>query len=208
MLRADCIQNLWETACRVCISTILGDADGLVCPNGHTVPPSAGYLITPSNQGSAPGLASTSSRYLHSGNAPWARAERTSMSLRRSRGIHAARPTPRRLRSACTQVAFCGVWAAAVWRSKARAHFALSRLIVPTLRVVTHSITLCVMPRPSSLPQEVEAASDDAKEPGSHRQHVRGMRALALFRLRLFRVLELEYADDFRSMPGGRGDAV
>jgi hypothetical protein len=27
-----------------------------------------------------------------------------------SRGIHAARPTAHRLRSACTQVAFCGVW--------------------------------------------------------------------------------------------------
>uniref|UniRef100_A0A7C1XBQ7 Uncharacterized protein n=1 Tax=Pseudomonas graminis TaxID=158627 RepID=A0A7C1XBQ7_9PSED len=45
----------------------------------------------------------------HSDDAPWARAERTSMSWRRSRGIHAARPTPRRLRSACTQVAICGV---------------------------------------------------------------------------------------------------
>jgi hypothetical protein len=31
-----------------------------------------------------------------------------------SRGIHAARPTPRDLRSACTQVAFCGVWAIAL----------------------------------------------------------------------------------------------
>jgi ferredoxin len=31
------------------------------------------------------------------------------MSWQRSRGIHAARPTPRRLRSACTQVAICGV---------------------------------------------------------------------------------------------------
>ena len=46
----------------------------------------------------------------HSGDAPWARAERTSMSWQRSRRIHAAWPTPRRLRSACTQVAFGGVW--------------------------------------------------------------------------------------------------
>ena len=47
---------------------------------------------------------------------------RRSVGPRRT-GIHAlaalsqhpaARPTPRRLRSACTQVAFCGVWAAAV----------------------------------------------------------------------------------------------
>ncbi|SER23909.1 hypothetical protein SAMN03159444_03588 [Pseudomonas sp. NFACC02] len=35
------------------ISTIWGDADGVVCPNVQTVPPSAGYLITPSNQGSS-----------------------------------------------------------------------------------------------------------------------------------------------------------
>jgi len=35
------------------------------------------------------------------------------MSWQRSRGIHAARPTPHRLRSACTQVAICGVWAIA-----------------------------------------------------------------------------------------------
>jgi hypothetical protein len=34
-------------ACRVCISTIWGDADGLVCPNVQTVPPSAGYLKRP-----------------------------------------------------------------------------------------------------------------------------------------------------------------
>jgi hypothetical protein len=30
-----------------------------------------------------------------------------------SRGIHAARPTPRHLRSACTQVAIGGVWTGA-----------------------------------------------------------------------------------------------
>jgi hypothetical protein len=46
----------------------------------------------------------------HSDEAPWARAERSSMSWQRSRGIPAARPTAHRLRSACTQVAFCGVW--------------------------------------------------------------------------------------------------
>ncbi|WP_296188806.1 hypothetical protein [Pseudomonas sp. UBA1879] len=33
------------------------------------------------------------------------------MAQRGSRGIHAARPTPRRLRSAYAQVAFSGVWA-------------------------------------------------------------------------------------------------
>ena len=60
----------------------------------------------------APGLALVP-RVLHSGDAPWARAERTSMSLRRSRGTHAARPTPRHLRSACTQVAMGVVWTVA-----------------------------------------------------------------------------------------------
>jgi hypothetical protein len=38
---------------------------------------------------------------------------------RRSRRIHAARPTPRDLRSACTQVAIGGDWAFCVGRSKA-----------------------------------------------------------------------------------------
>ncbi|RZI70010.1 MAG: hypothetical protein EOP13_22405 [Pseudomonas sp.] len=57
----------------------------------------------------------------HSDDAPWARADRTSMSCRRARGIHAARPTPRRLRSACTQVAIDGVWAGCVGRSRSRA---------------------------------------------------------------------------------------
>ena len=58
----------------------------------------------------APGWAPPSSVFLHSGDAPWARRHRPSMAGGGSRGIHAARPTPRRLRSACTQVAFCGVW--------------------------------------------------------------------------------------------------
>jgi hypothetical protein len=41
------------------------------------------------------------------------------MSLRRSRGIHAARPTPRRLRLACTQFAICVVWEIARLEAKA-----------------------------------------------------------------------------------------
>jgi hypothetical protein len=46
-----------------------------------------------------------------------------------SRGIHAARPTPRHLRSACTQVATCGVWDIAHLeaRSKANAAFGVLR---------------------------------------------------------------------------------
>jgi hypothetical protein len=78
--------------------------------NARSVSPSASYLkghqVTkcPCSWWVPP-----SSEYPHFGDAPWARAERTSMSWQRSRGIHAARPTPRRLRSACTQVAICGV---------------------------------------------------------------------------------------------------
>ncbi|OQR36941.1 hypothetical protein BWR59_04565 [Pseudomonas sp. Bc-h] len=61
----------------------------------------------------APGLALPSSAFPHSGDAPWARRHPPSMAGGGSRGIHAARPTPRHLRSACTQVAIGGVWAIA-----------------------------------------------------------------------------------------------
>jgi hypothetical protein len=53
-----------------CIFTIWGDADGLVCPNVQTVPPSAGYLKRPPSlfqeaaKGPAPGL---KSRFVVSG---------------------------------------------------------------------------------------------------------------------------------------------
>ncbi|RAU39522.1 hypothetical protein DBY65_008350 [Pseudomonas sp. RIT412] len=47
-----------------------------------------------------------------SGAAPWARRGRPSMAARLSR-LPAAQPTPRHLRSACTQVAVRGVWAVA-----------------------------------------------------------------------------------------------
>ncbi|RJX78483.1 hypothetical protein D3M70_17010 [Pseudomonas sp. LS-2] len=56
-------------------------------------------------------MAAPSSPYPHSGDAPWARRHPPSMAGGGSRGIHAARPTPRHLRSACTQVAIGGVWA-------------------------------------------------------------------------------------------------
>ncbi len=47
-----------KPACMVRISTIWGDADGVVCPNVRTVPPSAGYLKRPQvTKGLAPGLA-------------------------------------------------------------------------------------------------------------------------------------------------------
>uniref|UniRef100_A0A7C2BA95 Nucleoid-structuring protein H-NS n=1 Tax=Pseudomonas graminis TaxID=158627 RepID=A0A7C2BA95_9PSED len=56
----------------------------------------------------APGWAPRSSGSLHSGPAPWARRHPPSMAGGGSRGIHAARPTERDLRSACTEVAIGG----------------------------------------------------------------------------------------------------
>jgi hypothetical protein len=66
------------------------------------------------------------------------------MSWQRSRGIHAARPTERRLRLACTQVAIGGVWTIASEKQKQKQKVSTARilLIVPTLRVVTHRLTL------------------------------------------------------------------
>jgi hypothetical protein len=52
--------------------------------------------------------------FLYTGPAQCARRHPPSMAGGGSRGIHAARPTPRNLRSACTQVAFCGVWTIAL----------------------------------------------------------------------------------------------
>jgi hypothetical protein len=61
----------------------------------------------------------------HSGAAPWARRHPPSMAGGGSRGIHAARPTPRHLRSACTQVAICVVWDIAHLEAKSKANAAL-----------------------------------------------------------------------------------
>ncbi|RJX73186.1 hypothetical protein D3M70_29150 [Pseudomonas sp. LS-2] len=55
-------------------------------------------------------MATPSSSFLNEGDAPWARRHPPSMAGGGSRGIHAARPTPRHLRSACTQVAIGAVW--------------------------------------------------------------------------------------------------
>src|SRR5213079_2290158 len=88
--------------------TICGDADDLVCPNGQTVPPSAGYLKTgmPDHPQVTKGpmllVGPDFVGYPHSDDAPWARRHPPSMAGGGSRGIHAARPTPRRLRLACT----------------------------------------------------------------------------------------------------------
>ncbi|OQR29768.1 hypothetical protein BWR59_20120 [Pseudomonas sp. Bc-h] len=73
----------------------------------------------------APGWVPPSSEYPHSGDAPWARRHPPSMAWGGSRGIHAARPTPRRLRSACTQVAICVVWDIAHLEAKSKANAAL-----------------------------------------------------------------------------------
>ncbi|OQR26494.1 hypothetical protein BWR59_30945 [Pseudomonas sp. Bc-h] len=61
-----------------------------------------------------------SSEYPHSGDAPWARRHPPSMAGGGSRGIHAARPTPRHLRSACTQVAIGVVWDIAHLEARSR----------------------------------------------------------------------------------------
>ncbi|RAU55103.1 hypothetical protein DBY65_008340 [Pseudomonas sp. RIT412] len=62
-------------------------------------------------------MALTASGSLPSGAVPWARRGRPSMAARLSR-LPAAQPTPRHLRSACTQVAFGGGWAVCVGKIK------------------------------------------------------------------------------------------
>ena len=79
------------------------------------------WKSTPSNQGCLLLVWPDFVGFLHSGLAPWARRHPPSMAGGGSRGIHAARPTERDLRSACTQVAFYGVWTFCVGRSKAKA---------------------------------------------------------------------------------------
>jgi hypothetical protein len=113
--------------------------------------------------------------YPHSDDAPWARAERTSMSWQRSRGIHAARPTARRLRLACTQVAIGGVWTIASEKQKQKVSTARILLIVPTLRVVTHRLTLRV-----DLDAERLAMHPHAERGNDHKRSHRNIR-LTLF---------------------------
>jgi hypothetical protein len=67
------------------------------------------WKSTPSNQGCLLLVGPSFLGFPHSGDAPWARRHPPSMAGGGSRGIHAARPTARRLRSACTQVAICVV---------------------------------------------------------------------------------------------------
>ncbi|SET58978.1 Protein of unknown function [Pseudomonas graminis] len=77
------------------------------------------WKSTPSNQGCLLLAWPSFVGFLHSGLAPWARRHPPSMAGGGSRGIHAARPTARDLRSACTKVAIGGVWNVCVGRSKA-----------------------------------------------------------------------------------------
>ena len=78
--------------------------------NARPVSPSASYLEKPQvTKGLCCCWVPPSSEYLNEGDAPWARRHPPSMAGGGSRGIQAARPTPRRLRSACTQVAICSV---------------------------------------------------------------------------------------------------
>jgi hypothetical protein len=79
----------------------------------------------PSNQGCLLLVGPSFLGFLHSGDAPWARRHPPSMAGGGSRGIHAARPTPRHLRSACTQVAICVVWDIAHLEAKSKANAAL-----------------------------------------------------------------------------------
>ena len=68
------------------------------------------WKSTPSNQGCLLPAWPSFLGFPHSGDAPWARRHPPSMAEGGSRGIHAAPPTPRHLRSACTQVAIGVVW--------------------------------------------------------------------------------------------------
>jgi hypothetical protein len=124
----------------------------------HRVPCTAGNLDTPRNRGAADrALAnaravSPSASYWkghqvtkcpcswlgssfvgipHSGDAPWARRHPPSMAGGGSRGIHAARPTPRHLRSACTQVAIGVVWEIARLEARSTANTAVRPDAIP-----------------------------------------------------------------------------
>jgi hypothetical protein len=82
--------------------------------NARPVSPPASYLIGPQvTKGPGSRLGPRSSGSL------------TSATLRGPAAIHAARPTPRHLRSACTQVAICVVWDIAHLEARSKANAAL-----------------------------------------------------------------------------------
>jgi len=85
-----------------------------VLANARPFSPSASYLKRPQvTKGPCSWLGPTSSGTFTPATLRGPAAKGPSMAHCGSRGIHAARPTPRHLRSACTQVAICGVWAIA-----------------------------------------------------------------------------------------------
>jgi hypothetical protein len=74
--------------------------------------------------------------------------------------IHAAQPTPRHLRSVCTEVALVVSDLLRYEDQKPERALRCLDLIVPTLRVVTQRLTLCV--------------NGDAERPGRHSHAERG----------------------------------
>jgi hypothetical protein len=112
----------------------------------HRVPCTAGNLDTPPNSGAADrALAnarpvSPSASYLKghqvtkcpgSWLGPRSSGSLTPATLRGPAAIHAARPTPRHLRSACTQVAIGVVWGIAHLEAKSKANAAFGVLREP-----------------------------------------------------------------------------
>ena len=105
-----------------CVFEVCGGADFLFCLTADLFRlRRVTWKSTPSNQGCLLLVGPSFLGFPHFGDAPWARRHPPSMAGGGSRGIHAARPTARRLRSACTQVAICGVWACSHLRARARA---------------------------------------------------------------------------------------
>jgi hypothetical protein len=94
------------------------------------------------------------------------------MSLRRSRGIHAARPTARHLRSACTQVAICVVWDIAHLEAKSRANAALAFHPIPVGDAGGHDGSdsgLSVADEPPDLPLSSDRGPGCQSSSVSHR---------------------------------------
>jgi hypothetical protein len=133
----------------VCISTVWGDPDGLVCPNVQTVPPSAGYLKTgmPDHPQITKGPMLLVGPRLRRGSF-------TPATLRGPApnghpcpdGALAASMPLGPLRIACVQPAPKSRFVVSrLLRHEDQEPQSAALLMVPTLRVVTHSMTLCVI---------------------------------------------------------------
>jgi hypothetical protein len=120
-----------------CVFEICGGADFLFCLTAdlfrlrRVTWKSRNAAPPPSNQGCLLLVWPSFLGFPHFGDAPWARRHPPSMAGGGSRGIHAARPTARRLRSACTQVAICVVWEIAHLEAKSRANAAFDFYAIP-----------------------------------------------------------------------------